>query len=752
MQFSDVDELINYIEKDIELKSYCPVRFINVETMAIWVKVKAFLTGRCKESIILSNFCESVDSTPNLNRLKTYLRKIDKTAILTPLSEHLRINNNIAMKTFVDILNMNFTNNDDKTAKVYIPVYRMKSLLKNLEVNSRNEDCVIFLDTDSDPDYSLTVIQESLKAQVFGNEITGYQNYLMYWEQNPDKPIILHTQNAIHFSNIVFADNVRVIVTSFDLLQHYYILPDIIKKDWGEPDNWDNLLRHYKGAAKFYDVLGDALGTRSFSMTLFENWRKKNEQDKWYIWIWGKLKAQTRYLRSVLEQSNSVADFEDTICNAIFSLTTAENYEEIYAERVKLIQGLEISLPISFWNEFEKLSPIDKLKCLTCITEKEQEMVFAILPEISLNDEVIGLLKLTFPSLAYYLAYTDFENEKLSDYFQQYKKQKVLNAVQDGFVQLVEELAMEQCAELWKLKARNVVVNELYDDETVVFFVDGFGVEYVELLSELLMQKGLFIEPKFGHCNIPSTTEENKDFYMDKHYDKHGELDEIKHSGIKYPSSLIKELAEVKTVADRIIALLTDKAQVIVAADHGTSRLAVLAKGKKHIASKNAVIYKYGRYCIDATTDYSHIKGCFNKDNYWIFANYDYFSIQGSPSPETHGGVTLEECIVPVLSVKKTAPQIKSKEKIIITLLTEIVKETPNRPIKVEFTLSKQLSNVIAVVNNKRYNCDFDGECYSFAPVIGKETAYATKIVCKEILGEFTFTVTKGIASNIMYP
>lgn len=749
LQFTDVEELIKYIEKDIQSKSYCPVRFINLETMVMWVKVKAALTLRCSESIILSKYCEVDDSTPNLNRLKTYLRKLDKTVILTPLSEHLRINNDIALKTFNDILKMNFTNNDDKSLKVYIPVYRMKSLLKNLEVDSRNEDSIIFLDTDSDPDYSLTIIQDTLNAKVSGNEITGYKNYLVYWEQNPDKPIILHTQNAIHFSNIVFADDVKVIVTAFDLLRFHYKLPDVIKEEWGTVDNWNCFLQHYNESATLDGVLGTMLKTRSFNLSLFENWQTKSETDKWLIWLWAKYKAQSSYLLSVLRQNHSVADFANKIYDSILYLTTTENYQAIYSERLNLIRDMKINPTASFWNKIEQLTGIDKIKCLSCHTEQEQVMIFTTLKDLELNDEIMGLLKIVFSELSYYLADSEFENELLTDYFSQYKKQKALNIVDDNFINLVEELAVEHCAEIWKLKARNVLVNEMYDDDTVVFFADGLGVEYIELLSELLRQKGLYIELRVGYCNIPSTTEENKDFYKDKIHEKNYELDSIKHSNIAYPFNLIKEFIEIKNIADQVAILMADKTQVIIAADHGTSRLAVLTKGETFKVNENAEKYKYGRYCVDPVNDYSHFKGCINKDNYWIFANYNRFSSQGSPSPETHGGATLEECVVPVLSVKKVAPQKKVKEKIIITLLTESVKETPNKPIKIEFALSKQLSNVVAVVSNKRYNCDFDGERYSFNPIIGKDMTYAVKIVCKEIIGEFTYTVIKGISSNL---
>lgn len=749
LQFTTIDELKAHIEKDIELTSHCPVRFINVETMDIWVKVKSFITLLCTESIKLSDYCEVEDTTPNLKRLKTYLRKIQNNVLVTPLSEHLRINNNIALSTLNDILAMNFTNNDERKLKVYIPVYRMKSLLKNLSVDIRNKDSVIFLDTDSDCDYSLTVIQDTLNAKILGNEITGYKKYLVYWEENPDKPIVLHTQNAIHFTDIVFSDDVKVIVTAYDLLRFHYNLPDSIKQEWGETDKWHALLQNYKESASLDDVLGNVLGVRSCNNSLFENWKVKNEPDKWYIWLWAKYKAQSPYLDCVLEQSDTVSDFESTVYNSICSQTRASNYYELYTERLKLIKNMKTSPTSTFWDNIDNLSPIDRLKCLSCNTEKEQEMIFNILQSLSRNVESMQLIKTVYPELSYYLADTDFENEAFTDYFRQYKLQKALNAVNENFLPVVEKLASDQCVDIWNLKARNALVNSIYDDKSVILFVDALGVEYVSLLSELLKQRSLYVDFKFGHCNIPSTTEENKDFYEGKTNEKNFELDKIKHSNsVTYPFNLIKEFAEINKIVNQIVTLLTDKEQVIVAADHGTSRLAVLAKGDTFEAKSNAKKYKYGRYCVDSVNDYTTFSGCVNKDSYWIFANYNRFSSQGAPLLETHGGATLEECVVPVISVKKANKQKKAKEKIVITLLTETIKLSLNRSMSVKFKLSKPLENVVAVVNNIRYNCGFDGENYSFTPTVGKETQYTAKIVCKEIIGEFTYKVVKPIENN----
>ena len=76
----------------------------------------------------------------------------------------------------------------------------MKSLLKALPSDDpRTKDCIILFETDEESDYKLTIVQKNLDVKLDGNEIDGFQRYLEYWEANPDKPLILHTKNAIHF-------------------------------------------------------------------------------------------------------------------------------------------------------------------------------------------------------------------------------------------------------------------------------------------------------------------------------------------------------------------------------------------------------------------------------------------------------------------------------------------------------------------------------------------------------------------------
>ena len=147
------------------------------------------------------------DLTPKLSGLYAELEKIKENTLLVPLSEHLRIDNSKCEAVLKQIINVQY-NHDIYSAKahLYIPMYRMKdSLQLLLAKDPRLTNNIIFLESKEDEDdYSLTIISKEVKSFPFqGNILKGYKSYLIYWEENPSKPIILYTGNAIAYQQYI---------------------------------------------------------------------------------------------------------------------------------------------------------------------------------------------------------------------------------------------------------------------------------------------------------------------------------------------------------------------------------------------------------------------------------------------------------------------------------------------------------------------------------------------------------------------
>lgn len=747
MLFNSFESIKEFIDVDAKSKDISCVRYINVENMDMWVKIKAYLINICNDFIKLSDFCEEEDTTPNISRLKNKLKKVNKNTLVTPLSEHLRVNNPSAEKTLEDILKMDYKNNISNNLKVYIPIYRMKSLLSNLINDKRYEKSVLFLETASDCDYSLTIVQDTLKVKLPGNEITGYKKYLTYWEENPDKPIILRTQNAIHYADLVFADDVKVIINAFELLQYHYKFSETIKSEWGTDDQWMQLTKYLNNVNNLEQAFINILLVPKFDIRILDDWNKKKPFEKWVFWLWGKTRILTGYLKLIIEKNNIIDDFENSIYNTITDILDENSYKELYSERKNIIQKMNLKATNVFWDCIENLDKVDKLKCLTDITDKEKNKIFNVLKETLIDEKVHNILKIVYPDLYLYLATFNLGTDDFNIYFKEYKIQKTQNAIFEGFEEKVKDIAKKQC--WWNLKPRNVLVNEIYNEKKVIFFVDALGVEYLNLLVKKIEKDKVTCDVQIGYCNIPSTTEKNKDFCDNRHNKKTYELDELKHKKANYPQNIISEIGLINKIADEAVALMEDYEEVIIAADHGTSRLAVIAKGGVVKAPESSKTYKYGRYCIDETKDYSKYETCIDKNGCWTWADYSRFSGQGAPLGETHGGALLEEILVPVITLRKGNIAVEKEiVKIVITLLTKEIKLTANKKIKVEFELSEIVKDVVAVVNNNRYECKYNDGKYSFEPGIDRNSEYTAKIVAKEIIGTIRYKVIKGITSN----
>lgn len=735
--FDSIEQLEAYLVQDAKISTINPVRFINVETMDIWVKIKSILNRLSANIIRISDLCEDDDTAPNLILLKGKLRKVTRPTLVVPLSEYLRINNPIALKTFSDLLQLPYETGNGKL-RIYIPVYRMKEILDNVPLDPRTNDCLLFLNTKREADYSLTIIQKDIDVKLYGNRIEGFKRYFKYWEENPDKPIILYTQNAIHYQDVVFSDAVQVIVSEYDLLISHYNMSTDIKREYGTEEQWHYLAKSMKEGESVENTLANIIGARYWNNELLRNWKQMDFHRKWTLWLWLHRVVKKGYLYEVVSSTKSVTELQEAVYTVIFSCLSKENYFQLYAERKELIKTLNFAPPKAFWEGHACLSPVEQLKTLTDCSQEEKESIFKVLPNVQ-QDDAINTLKYCYPTLYAYLQPMQIDSS-IDTYFNDYRWQKVTNVVSNTFLQRVNEIADEKGERIFKFDSRNSVVDSLYRDDSVILFVDALGAEYIPLLKSIF--DGTII---VGHCNIPSTTHYNNDFFQNRTVKKEDALDRSKHSNIEFPISIIKELDIVQSLKKRVDELLEDHSNVIIAADHGASRLSVLARNSKVKCKNGGTLYKYGRYCEDAKNDYSDIEGILPFDDFWVFANYDSFNQHGAPTNEIHGGASLEEMLVPIIQIFNA----QEKDHNTIELLTPIVKMSLDKSVEIQFKLNKRLDNVIAIIDGQKVNCVFKDGIYIFKHAVSQKTEYKAKIISDVYIGEITYKVKKGISSNI---
>ena len=186
-----------------------------------------------------------------------------------------------------------------------------------------------------------------------------------------------------------------------------------------------------------------------------------------------------------------------------------------YNERKEYIYSLSIdSLPGSFWNEFENIKAEDKVFLSYRLYFKGKVWeVFNILPTKGLNLKTKDAIRYVYPYLDAYIDDYVFEDEDLQSTFAQYKTQKVENSVNEKFIQTVKKNAASKGI-WWGLESRNKIIDEIYSSDSIIYWIDALGVEYLNLIKYILKSNygSLFYNIKIGYANIPTTTECNNDF------------------------------------------------------------------------------------------------------------------------------------------------------------------------------------------------------------------------------------------------
>lgn len=272
------------------------------------------------------------------------------------------------------------------------------------------------------------------------------------------------------------------------------------------------------------------------------------------------------------------------------------------------------------------------------------------------------------PALAQYLGEYVFDcgglSDELTKYFKQYRLMKVTNQITPEFLAQVEQNA--QKLPYTHLETRDSAILRIPDKkDAFLYWIDALGVEYLSYIAILAKKKGLSIHVDIAYVELPTITSINKGFFekwAGSKKEKEPRLDEIKHKeegGYFYrpgqaPVHLASELEVIRKSIDRAateLAMHTCKTFVI-ASDHGASRLAVIHHQEEKYDTDTKGEHS-GRCCKEFAD--ADLPQAICENGYLVLADYGRFKNSRAANVEVHGGASLEEVIVPIitLSLKK---------------------------------------------------------------------------------------------------
>lgn len=514
--------------------------------------------------------------------------------------------------------------------------------------------------------------------------LNGIQGLLKYMEKMDDAKLQAHPDLTVltKFKTSIFRQSLFSVTEStgiYDAICKKYSDLRVTKKEYGTQEQWGWLLNIMEGMNTFSAFVCSDFGATSNLIIHLNNVLETGDKNKlWLLWLAMQVfgAGNNKYVTRIIANSDSVDTFEHSLYSELLNVKYDDPmFDVYYAERKHILDNIPENLPyIDDYCDQIGMHGKYAVCYLTSASERER---YELVKSLSIYDyseeEIETVLKRGFPDIYSYMQPFVFDrlNTKLPDtdndvreeltvYFSQYKQQKLTNRIFDEFILKVDSHAVDR--PFMKLQPRSSIVSKLDKDKTGFFFFDALGVEYLAFIQSKCEKYGLVSEFAIGRCELPSITSANKEFENTcPSVKKISDLDELKHHSMvydyatcPYPIHLFHELEIIDTELRRIQSQLAQGTiqKAVILSDHGASRLAVLygKESSSNIELDEKGVHS-GRCC--KTDENLDLPQASYEDGYAVLANYERFKGGRAANLEVHGGATLEEVLVPVISLTK---------------------------------------------------------------------------------------------------
>lgn len=457
-----------------------------------------------------------------------------------------------------------------------------------------------------------------------------------------------------------------------ELLRAFPVLKGDLEESWGTKEDWERFAQEWKECLSWGALAEKHFGIDAhFSAILEREYEQADTYETWLYWLILKVEgaSEDAYLSYALGKSQHWQDLWEHIFLSLSSLSFQMREFEKYCEgRKRLLEGQAI--PATWVSEYQDAiaqKGRDAIWYLFAGTAWEEKMLFQCLADYDYTkEEVMGMLKTHFPDLfAYMKSFTFTMHQKvperlvslLTKYFDDYKWQKLINHLAPDFKAQVNTLAEHRVYNQFPI--RSLALSQMKKENTMMYFVDALGVEYLSYISEKCKTYGLLLSIQVVHGELPSITSQNTEF-MNPGVINIKDLDALKHESQTYnyekqkiPLHLVAELKAIDGVLQTIRdGLLTKEMKsAIIISDHGATRLAVLNDeeyGAEFIVGESKGQHS-GRCC--QVEEDPGIPFAAYENGYAVLANYMRFKGSRKADVEVHGGATLEETLVPLLQI-----------------------------------------------------------------------------------------------------
>lgn len=609
----------------------------------------------------ISDFCPKDDKFPDIDDVIDYFRTLDtdyrqNKHALIGLGEYLALRGS----AFAEKILRRLDKTTLGTARVVLLLRCVTQQVNALQMDDNRivEQNRLYIEENAVSSVTVTCTSYFSQKDV----AIGVKKLLHDLEDGLSRNI--HAISALDFSQSLVP--VSYIKTPFEAIQH--VIPGVELTDsMGTTAQWeqfyqellrcngslDKLFSRYDCADDFEEDIYEKCAGLEFKNWVFYISLKQNYD-----------RIQNDYLAYVVANTDCYEDLRINLLTGIVHIPRSDGrFHNLYTERKKLVKGFPESEIAAFIRE-NQIDPMESIYRYTDNTKMEREAIISWVAQHG----YIAEIEIIYPALAQYLGEYVFDcgglSDELTKYFKQYRLMKVTNQITPEFLAQVEQNA--QKLPYTHLETRDSAILRIPDKkDAFLYWIDALGVEYLSYIAILAKKKGLSIHVDIAYVELPTITSINKGFFekwAGSKKEKEPRLDEIKHKdegGYFYrpgqaPVHLASELEVIRKSIDRAateLAMHTCKTFVI-ASDHGASRLAVIHHQEEKYDTDTKGEHS-GRCCKEFAD--ADLPQAICENGYLVLADYGRFKNSRAANVEVHGGASLEEVIVPIitLSLKK---------------------------------------------------------------------------------------------------
>ena len=460
------------------------------------------------------------------------------------------------------------------------------------------------------------------------------------------------------------------------LVDKYVEIKRVADKSWASCEQWEWLRGQSKSHADFSSLVAQRWGsTRDLCQQIDDVFHNQSSNERWLLWLAMRVfgEGSGTYLGFSLDQTTSCEAWIRRVYHALADVARSDSrFESFFAQRIELLKLLPAnSTEMQFYcQSVAERYGKDAVYYLSDSTDHERRQWMKTIDENDWTDaEIEKAIAHASRELSYYIEPFVFDSHNshlkndnislagdLTYYFNRYKYLKIRNCIDDDFIEYVDKYAIERPYN--KLRCRSAVTRTIDKEGVQAYFIDALGAEHLGYIQAKCREYGMISDIQIVRCELPSITSINKEFKERFETRDVKDLDDLKHHSTIYlyercqlPIHLFEELKvidkELRNIRDLLRSHGAQKA--VIFSDHGASRLAVIYKHENEKIELEEKGKHSGRCC--RCEQNPNLDQAAYENGWAVLANYERFKGGNKAQVEVHGGASLEEVVVPIVTL-----------------------------------------------------------------------------------------------------